>query len=259
MNDSYPANKPLLVYDQLTVTYLSRGIRIAILESLSLKLETGEFLAIVGPSGCGKSTLLNVTAGFKMPESGTIRLKGKLISKPSLQIGFVSQSYVLFEWLTVEDNIAFGLQSQKHSKKEIRQIVDNLLEVIGLTAQRAYYPAQLSGGMQQRVALARSIASEPPVLLLDEPFSALDSETRIKMHELLLRLWTDHNTTILFVTHDIEEALILADRVLMLEKNGKPVSTRDIPFIRPRPRSIIHTEQFQIMAGEILSHYETLT
>jgi ABC-type nitrate/sulfonate/bicarbonate transport system ATPase subunit len=257
MNDLYPINEPLLVYNQLTVSYLSKGIRTTVLDSFFLKLESGKFLAVVGPSGCGKSTLLNATAGFIMPDSGSIHLKGQLVSKPSLQIGFVSQSYVLFEWLTVEENIAFGLQSKKLPDKEIRQTVSSLLEVIGLTEQRGYYPSQLSGGMQQRVALARAIAPEPPVLLLDEPFSALDSETRIRMRELLLRLWTEHGTTILFVTHDVEEALILADRVLMLEKNGSPVSTMDVPFPRPRPHSIIHTEQFQSMAEKILFHYET--
>jgi len=257
MNSIYISNKPLLVYDQLTVSYLSKGIRTTVLDRFSMKLEAGKFLAIVGPSGCGKSTLLNATAGFIMPDSGSILVEEQLVSKPSLKIGFVSQSYVLFEWLTVEENIAFGLQSKKLLDEEIRNTVSSLLEVIGLTEQREYYPAQLSGGMQQRVALARAIAPEPPLLLLDEPFSALDSETRIKMRELLLRLWTEHRTTVLFVTHDIEEALILADRVLMLEKKSNAINTIDVPFTRPRPHAIIHTVEFQCMAEKILFHYES--
>jgi len=254
MGDIPPSSMPLLVYDQLTVSY-PNARNTPVLKQFCLKIEAGTFLAVVGPSGCGKSTLLHTTAGFIRSDSGSIRLRGQLILQPSLQVGFVSQRYALFPWLTVEDNIAFGLRSQKQSEKVISETVNHLLDVIGLKAQHAYYPEQLSGGMQQRVALARAMAPKPSVLLLDEPFSALDSDNRQKMRDLLLRLWMEHGTTILFVTHDIEEGLLLADRVLMLEHKGGSACTLDIPFLRPRGQNLLHTEPFQLMIESISRHY----
>ena len=253
MNNLSLAKELLLVFDNLTVSY-PNGNNIPILKEFSLELELGKFLAVIGPSGCGKSTLLHATAGFIKADYGDIRLRGQLISEPSLNVGFVSQRYALFPWLTVQGNIAFGLQSKSLPDDEISQIVNNLLEVVGLTAQRNYYPEQLSGGMQQRVALARAIAPEPPLLLLDEPFSALDTETRQRMRELLLRLWNEHQMTILFVTHDIEEALLLADKILLLEPKGGAGSIMDVPFLRPRKYTMVHSKPFQNMV-ERISHY----
>jgi NitT/TauT family transport system ATP-binding protein len=258
MSDTSPHNDPLLVFDELTVSYRN-GRRAAVLQRFSLQVESGKFLAVVGPSGCGKSTLLHATAGFIKSDSGSIYLRGHVISEPSLQVGFVSQRYALFPWLTVAGNIAFGLRSQNLPDGAICQTVNHLLEVIGLAPQRDYYPEQLSGGMQQRVALARALAPEPPVLLLDEPFSSLDSETRHRMRELLLRLWAEHRTTILFVTHDIEEALLLADRLLMLEQDAGPARTMDVPFSRPRARPISQMEAFHDMVETISRHYGALT
>jgi ABC-type nitrate/sulfonate/bicarbonate transport system ATPase subunit len=254
MNDILPARDPLLVFDQLTVSYRN-GSSTPVLDKFSLKIEAGKFLSVVGPSGCGKSTLLHATGGFIKPSSGAIHLGGELIQGPSLRVGFVSQRYSLFPWLTVEDNIAFGLRSQGRPDDEMRAAVDRLLEVIGLTSQRRYYPEQLSGGMQQRVALARAMAPEPPVMLLDEPFSSLDAETRQRMRELLLRLWTEHQTTILFVTHDIEESLLLADRVLLLEGKSGPARTLEVPFPRPRAHSLPLIEPFQKLVETISQHY----
>jgi ABC-type nitrate/sulfonate/bicarbonate transport system ATPase subunit len=254
MSDFPSPRDPILVFDRLTVSYRN-GARVPVLNEFSLKLKTGEFLAVVGPSGCGKSTLLYAAAGFIKPDDGSILLKGQLVTEPSLQIGFVSQRYALFPWLTVEDNIAFGLRSQEQGSPRIRQTVDDLLAVIGLRAQRVYYPEQLSGGMQQRVALARAMAPNPAVLLLDEPFSALDSHNRHKMRDLLLRLWTDRGTTILFVTHDIEEAILLADTVLMLEPNAEQAHTIGVPFPRPRLHSILREDAFLDLLNSISRQY----
>jgi ABC-type nitrate/sulfonate/bicarbonate transport system ATPase subunit len=254
MSDAPSPRDPVLVFDRLTVSYRN-GTKIPVLNEFSLELKTGEFLAVVGPSGCGKSTLLYATAGFIKPDNGSIRLKGRLILEPSLQIGFVSQRYALFPWLTVEDNIGFGLRSQEQNNLKTRQTVDHLLEVIGLRAQRAYYPEQLSGGMQQRVALARAMAPNPVVLLLDEPFSALDSHNRQKMRDLLLHLWTDRGTTVLFVTHDIEEALLLGDNVLMLEADAAQAHTLRVPFPRPRLHTLLRDEAFRSLLNSISRQY----
>jgi len=244
MNNAASVLEPLLVFDDVTIAYTNGSVA-TVFERFSFAVEAQVFLAVLGPSGCGKSSLLHAAAGFIRPTSGTIRMKGKSISEPSVEIGFVSQRYALFPWLNVESNIAFGLRSQKRAEAEVLEIVDNLLDIIGLAAQRRYYPDQLSGGMQQRVALARAMALNPPLLLLDEPFAALDTETRRKMQDLLLRLWSERATTILFVTHDVEEALLLADRVLLLTAGHGPGCTVDVPFPRPRQRGLEHSDVFQ--------------
>lgn len=244
MSGAFSAHEPLLVFDDVTIAY-ANGTITPVLERFSFAVEKQVFLAVLGPSGCGKSSLLHAAAGFIRPTAGTIRMKGKSISEPSIEIGFVSQRYALFPWLTVESNIAFGLRSQNRTETEVLECVDSLLDIIGLTTQRRYYPDQLSGGMQQRVALARAMALNPPLLLLDEPFAALDAETRRRMQDLLLRLWGERATTILFVTHDVEEALLLADRILLLTASRGPSRMVDVPFTRPRQRGLEHSGAFQ--------------
>lgn len=253
MTDGSQVQQPLLVIDKITVSYPNRR-KIPVLSEFSLCVPEGQFLAVIGPSGCGKSTLLHAIGGFARCDSGSMRLNGALIEKPSIEVGFVCQQYALFPWLTVEANIAFGLRSRKLSDAESRAIVHRLLETIGLVSERKNYPEQLSGGMQQRVALARAMAPRPAMLLLDEPFSSLDTETRQRMRDLLLRLWKETRTTILFVTHDIEEALLLSDEVVMLERDGVPPSTVPVPFPRPRER----TCEFLATLGTITQHYGVL-
>ena len=231
---------PLLELAAVTVVY-PNGPTAPILEDFSLTVESGTFLAVVGKSGSGKSTLLHTIAQFLRPVSGSIRLKRAAITEPGIDIGFVGQRYALFPWLTVEDNVAFGLRSQRRPDAEIRRSVAHLLDVVGLSAYMRYYPEQLSGSMQQRAALARAMAPNPSLLLLDEPFSALDTETPRRMRELLLCLWRGRSTTIIFVNHDIEEALLLADKVLILTPGSGRAQTIEVPFPRPRSReSRIH-------------------
>lgn len=254
MSNSLPSRDALLVFDKVSIAYPSRH-PVPVLDNFSLQVSAGTFLTVVGPSGCGKSSLLHCTAGFLRPLSGAVLLGRKPILEPTLEIGFVSQRYSLFPWLTVEANIAFGLRTQKRPEDEVHHAVDHLLDVIGLTTQRHYYPEQLSGGMQQRVALARAMAPKPPVLLLDEPFSALDAENRQKMRDLLLLLWMQDGTTVLFVTHDIEEALMLGDKVLMLKPTGGLSATLDVPFQRPRARKLPYSDEFQGLADSISRNY----
>ena len=217
---------------------------LTVLKDLSFEIASGAFLAVVGPSGCGKSTLLHAIAGFIRPTRGSVRLGEMLIVEPTSQIGYVGQSYALFPWLTVENNIAFGLRPKKLGQHAQRLIIDHFLEVIGLTQYRDSYPRQLSGGMQQRVALARAMAPDPRVLLLDEPFSALDPENRRNMRDLLLQLWKDQGTTIVFVTHDVEEGLLLADEMLLLKQNSGTAKSIKIPFPRPRADGLARTSEF---------------
>jgi len=256
MNNAVSVPEPLLVFDDVTIAY-TNGSVVTVFERFSFAVEERLFLAVLGPSGCGKSSLLHATAGFIRPTAGMIRMKGKSISEPSIEIGFVSQRYALFPWLSVEGNIAFGLRSQKRPETEVLESVDSLLDIIGLAAQRHYYPDQLSGGMQQRVALARAMALNPPLLLLDEPFAALDTETRRKMQDLLLRLWGVRATTILFVTHDVEEALLLADRILLLTAVRGSGRTVDVPFRRPRQRGLEHSDAFQEFRTRMSLQFET--
>lgn len=239
-----------LVFDNVTLGY--GGSPTPVLESFSLSVDLQSFVAVLGPSGCGKSTLLHAAAGFLKPFGGAITLKGVPISEPGLEVGLVSQQYWLFPWRTVERNIAFGLESKDLMPDQRDAIVDRLLNLTDLARKRNAFPAQLSGGMQQRVALARAMAVDPSLLLLDEPFSALDRETRSQMRELLLQLWSEHRSTMLFVTHDIEEALLLADTLVLLRKHHGIAHTMDVPLGRPRPPGLVHTSQFRDLYAQVV-------
>lgn len=221
------------------------GGKVVALENLSMEIPDKQFAVIVGPSGCGKSSLLDLIAGLKDVSGGRCLLDGRVIERPGRDRGMVFQSYSLFPWLTVRKNIEFGLSVNGVSAKERAVRVDRYLEAIGLTRFENAYPTQLSGGMKQRVAIARSLANDPEVLLMDEPFGALDSQTRSIMQELLLDIWEAEHKTVLFVTHDIDEALFLGDVVyVMSARPGRIIDTIDVDLRRPREFDIVTTEKF---------------
>lgn len=205
------------------------------ISGLNLTVRDGEFLAILGPSGCGKSTFLDMVAGLAHPSSGEILIDGKPVQGPSLDRGIVLQGYALFPWRTVRENVEFGLEIKKVPKGERRRISRDFLDLVGLREFENRYPHELSGGMKQRVAIARALAFDPEILLMDEPFGALDAQTRETLQDELLRIWEETKKTILFVTHSIDEAVFLADRVAVMTAN--PGTIREIVNIHlPRPR-----------------------
>ncbi|MBD8657212.1 ABC transporter ATP-binding protein [Oxalobacteraceae sp. CFBP 13730] len=208
------------------------------LEAIDLAIPHGQFTCLLGPSGCGKSTLLNAVAGFATPSSGTITVDGQNVTGPGPQRGMVFQEYALFPWMTVAQNIRFGLDIKRLPRAESMRRVDELLQLLSLADFRHRYPKDLSGGMRQRVAIARVLALDSPILLMDEPFGALDALTRRNLQDELLRLWTALQKTILFVTHSIEEALYLADRiVVMTYRPGTVKCDMTVALARPRDPS----------------------
>jgi NitT/TauT family transport system ATP-binding protein len=205
------------------------------LQPIDLAVARNDFITILGPSGCGKSTLLRIVAGLDRPTTGRVVLDGKPVTGPGSERGMVFQSYTLFPWLTVAENVGFGLREKGVAALERSDIVRAWLDRVGLTAFAGHFPRQLSGGMQQRTAIARALANDPEVLLLDEPFGALDNQTRGLMLELLLGIWERDRTTILFVTHDIEEAAFLASRVLVMSARPGRIKA-EIAVDLPHPR-----------------------
>jgi len=205
------------------------------LEPTTIAVGDNDFVTILGPSGCGKSTLLRLVAGLDTPTNGKVLLDGKPVARPGPDRGMVFQSYTLFPWLTVADNVAFGLREKGVPAVERSRVVTEWLARVGLTSFAHHYPKQLSGGMQQRTAIARALANDPAILLLDEPFGALDNQTRALMQELLLGIWERERKTVLFVTHDIEEAIFLATRVLVMTARPGRIKA-DIPVDLPHPR-----------------------
>jgi len=222
------------------------------LDGVDLVVEPGEFVCIVGASGSGKSTLLSVVAGLTEPTSGEVLLDGTLVDGPGPDRGLVFQNYSLYPWRTVADNIAFGLEVAGMKGGDIESRVRRYLDVMQLTQWRDARPSQLSGGMRQRVAIARSLATEPEVLLLDEPFGALDAHTRSLMQDFLLGVWRQTGTTVLMVTHDVEEALYLAQRIYVLSSHpGRVKREIVVPFGADRPRSIRRNETFLDLRDEV--------
>ena len=215
---------------------------------LDTEVEAGGFTAIIGPSGCGKSTLLRLVAGLDRPDSGAILLDGVPVTEPVPQCGMVFQQFALFPWLTIRRNVGFGL-SRAHGADAI---VEQLLLDVGLSAFADHYPRSLSGGMQQRAALARALARQPQLLLLDEPFGSLDQQTRVLMQELLEMLWHAETGTVLMVTHDIEEALFLADRIIVLSaRPGRILESVQVGFARPRRTELRVTPEFIALKARI--------
>jgi NitT/TauT family transport system ATP-binding protein/sulfonate transport system ATP-binding protein len=206
------------------------------LEPTDLSVGNNDFVAILGPSGCGKSTLLRIIAGLDRPTSGRVILDGEEITGPGADRGMVFQSYTLFPWLTVRENIAYGLRERGVSPAERGRIADGYIHRVGLSGFENHWPKQLSGGMQQRTAIARALANDPKILLLDEPFGALDNQTRALMQEMLLGIWEREQKTVLFVTHDIEEAIFLGGRVVVMSARPGRIKA-EIVVDLPHPRS----------------------
>ncbi len=209
---------------------------LAVLDQVTFRVAKGEFVCILGRSGCGKSTLLKILAGFIPPTSGRVLLKGQVVAGPSPDRCVVFQEDALFPWLTVEENVAFGLRGKGPDRKTIRKEVARYLSLVGLSDFGSYLPREISGGMKQRVALARVLILKPQVLLMDEPFASLDAQTREEMQSLLLTLWRQLSHTILFVTHDVDEVVTLADRVLIMTRAPGRIH-RDMELSLPRPRA----------------------
>jgi NitT/TauT family transport system ATP-binding protein len=207
------------------------------LQKIDLEIAAGEFVCLLGPSGCGKSTLLNAIAGFVAPSAGQILVQGRPVTGPGPDRGMVFQEYALFPWMTVADNIGFGLAIRRLPRVQIAARIDQLMALLGLREFRDRFPKDLSGGMRQRVAIARVLALDPPILLLDEPFAALDALTRQTLQDDLLRLWAELGKTVVFVTHSIDEALYLADRVVVMTYRPGTIK-RDQRLDLPRPRDV---------------------
>lgn len=223
------------------------------LDNINLKIENNEFAVIVGPSGCGKSTLLNIVAGLEKASSGSIIMDSKEVMEPGADRGMVFQSYTLFPWLTVQKNVEFGLAIKGISKKEREEITFHYLKMVKLENFSAVYPKALSGGMKQRVAIARALANDPSVLLMDEPFGALDAQTRVVMQELLLKIWEESQKTILFITHDIDEAIFLADKIYVMTRlPGQIKQEIKVDLARPRDHKIMVTPEFMKIKNQVV-------
>lgn len=225
-----------LIVKKLTVTYENERNGTAAIEELSFAVKENEFLCLVGPTGCGKTTVLNTIAGFLKPQKGQVLLEGTLIKKPTKEIGMVFQHHALFPWKTVRENLSIGPLLNNIGEEQRKKMLAHYLKLIGLTKYANYYPHELSGGMQQRVGVARALANNPKVVLMDEPFGSLDTFTRTKMQENLLDIWQKHKKTIIFVTHDIDEALILSDRILIMTETPGRIKS-EIYNTLGRPRS----------------------
>jgi ABC-type nitrate/sulfonate/bicarbonate transport system ATPase subunit len=228
---------PKLEVRHLMKAYPVQKKPLVVLEDINLQLSSNEFVCLVGASGCGKSTLLNLIAGLVKPTSGEIRVDGRLVNGPGSDRGMVFQHYTLYPWLTVSQNIAFGLKLRKMPKAEQRDRIDYYLQVVGLTQFAHALPKQLSGGMKQRVAIARALANEPAVLLMDEPFGALDAQTKEQMQQFLLELWGQTHTTILMITHDVEEAIYLSQRVYVMSSHPGRIK-QEVAIDLPSPRHL---------------------
>jgi NitT/TauT family transport system ATP-binding protein len=228
----------VLDIDQLGKTFDSAKGRISALQDVEFRVHRKEFVSVIGPSGCGKSTLIKILAGLETPSSGEVRLDGERVEGPCKDRGMVFQGYTLFPWLCVRDNVTFGPRMAGLSKAQAREKADAWLDVIGLRRFADHYPDQLSGGMKQRVAIARALANEPRILLMDEPFGALDAQTRAGMQSHLIKVWDSVDLTILFITHDLDEAVYLSDRIVVLAAHpGRVHEVIEVPVPRPRDRA----------------------
>lgn len=217
------------------------------LSKISFDVRKREFISVIGPSGCGKSTLIRIVAGLETCSGGSITIDGKEVGEPAADRGMVFQGYTLFPWLNVKHNVMFGLKMKGMPKAKAERAAMDWLDVVGLTKFADHYPAQLSGGMKQRVAIARALANEPRILLMDEPFGALDAQTRASMQAHLLKIWESVDVTILFITHDLDEAIYLSDRVVVLGAHpGRILEIIEVPVARPR-----RTDQF--LSGHFLA------
>ena len=255
------------IKDVSRIFFSPSGERIEALKDVSLEVEDafsaagrdiGEFRVLLGPSGCGKSTLLRMIAGLDKPTSGQVLVNGEVVTHPGKDRGMVFQKYTSFPWLTVADNIAYGMKINGVPEAQRKETVDRLLQSVGLTEFANVYPETLSGGMQQRVAIARTLALRPSVILMDEPFGALDAQTRSDMQQLLLQIWDETACTILFVTHDVEEAVYLADRIFIMSSHpGTIVEDVEVPFDRPRDLGLKEKNEFHELQHYVLGRLKS--
>jgi len=237
--------KPILMVDRVSKDYPTKDSTITVLERSSFTMQPTELVSIVGPSGCGKSTLLHIVGGLVKPSSGHIYIDGVEVFEPGPDRGMVFQAYTLFPWLSVCKNVQFGPRMRGVKKAEREKLADHFLQAVGLGSFKDRYPKQLSGGMRQRVAIARALANSPRILLMDEPFGALDAQTRQVMQELVLDIREKENTTILFITHDIDEAVFLSDRIFVM--TAAPGHFKDeivVPFGRHRTDDLRNSLEF---------------
>ncbi|WP_306141326.1 MAG: ABC transporter ATP-binding protein [Roseibium sp.] len=237
---------------------LPNGTHVQALKDVSIELKTGEIMSVLGPSGCGKTTLLNIVAGFLAPTGGQVRMNGHVVTGPNAERGMVFQKGALFEWMNVRKNVEFGPRMKSTPKRERDQIVDHLLETVGLQDFKEKAVYELSGGMQQRVALARCLANDPDVILMDEPLGALDALTREKMQGLVLKLWKETGKTVILITHSVEEALLLGERLLvMAPRPGRIHKEYRLPFadrgVEADLREVKKSDGFGETREEILS------
>lgn len=234
--------------DNVNKTFFTeKGLEIKAIENFSMNVNSNDFVCIVGPSGCGKSTLLRIMAGLESATTGQIYLYDQPVIKPNSKVGMVFQDYSLFPWKTVIDNITVGLEFAGYGSKKRKQIANQYLELVGLSRFAKSFPYELSGGMRQRVAIARALATSPEVLLMDEPFGALDAHTRILLQKELLRIWEKNRKTILFVTHSVDEAIYLSDRIVVM--SAAPGKVKEVvPVNMPRPRNRANPQYGQLSA-----------
>jgi NitT/TauT family transport system ATP-binding protein len=254
---SQPAPKPAnghVEVKNFSLSYETLDGSVAAVADTRIHVNPGEFVSIVGPSGCGKSTLLNAVAGFLEPTTGTVTVDGKPVKGPSAERGMVFQQYSLFPWKTVRENVEFGLKMRGMARSQRERAARTLLGLAGLDAFENHYPERLSGGMKQRVGIVRALATGPKVLLLDEPFGALDAQTRVIMQQILTNMWQRLKISVLFVTHDIDEAIFLSDRVYcMTARPGSIKAEIPIPLERPRQQSMMMSSEFLALRRGLMS------
>ena len=244
-----------LTIQNVSKTYFDpyAGANVTAVHDISLKVNQGEFISIVGPSGCGKTTLLNMIAGFLPISGGAITIDDKPIKGPGPDRGVVFQTFALFPWKTVIDNVGFGPRMRGLPKKECDQLALEFLSLVGLEHAAQKYPNELSGGMQQRVGVVRALANNPDVLLMDEPFASVDAQTRMTLQEELTKIWQERRPTILFITHDVSESVFLADRVVVLSK-GRVLEDMPIHLKRPRVwENLIEDDTFKALSSQVLN------
>ena len=260
-------NSKITIKDVSRIFFSPSGERIEALKDVNLEVEDafsaagrdiGEFRVLLGPSGCGKSTLLRMIAGLDKPTSGQVLVNGQPVTAPGKDRGMVFQKYTSFPWLTVAENVAYGMKINGVPEAQRKETVERLLKSVGLTEFADVYPETLSGGMQQRVAIARTLALRPSVILMDEPFGALDAQTRSDMQQLLLQIWDETACTILFVTHDVEEAVYLADRIFIMSSHpGTIVEDVHVPFDRPRDLALKEKSEFHDLQHYVLGRLKS--
>lgn len=244
------ATRGAIRLENLSVEFKRKGVAHLAVKQIDIEIQPGQFTALLGPSGCGKSTLLNVIGGMVRPTQGSVRIDGREIREPTATCGVVFQHHSLFPWMTALANVAFGPRMLKYPDPE--KIAREFLALVGLERFASAYPAQLSGGMQQRVGIARALATRPPVLLMDEPFGALDAQTRSIMQEELLKIWSEFGITVVFVTHDIDEAIFLSDRIFVM--GSAPGSIKDdirVPLARPRNADVAQAPEYAALHKRI--------